>query len=428
VPSSNLEFYGSVWAQEIAHNFARNHVGNSHGEIPPLDLNFPYPHGGIGEPGVAISTEWWNGSPFLIAPGIPSASGMYSHAHDFMSYGMVNNSTGEHTNSWVSPYTYGALFQKFELIAQAQTNAAPKRTEKIVLAGRILKDGRVMLRPSYLVTTDFVSGAGMAGDFSVELVGAGGRTLATHRFDARHIVGSHSLAFSELVPWNADTQVIVIRSKAGVLAKRNVSRHKPWVRIASPRNGEAWGRKATIAWEAGDEDGDTLTFAVFYNDGRDQTWIPIANNVTKPSAVIETELLPGSPRARIRVRVTDGVNTSEAESAGTFVVPEKRPLVAILGPKDGQVLTSEGIVRFIGAAYDPEDGMLPATSLTWTSDREGTLGHGPHVETRALSRGTHVVTLTATDKNGNSASARVNVVVAPERLDTRPSGAKKSSK
>jgi len=73
-------------------------------------------------------------------------------------------------------------------------------------------------------------------------------------------------------------------------------------------------------------------------------------------------------------------------------------------------------VQFVGAAYDPEDGMLPGTSLTWNSDREGLMGHGQHLKMRAMSRGAHVVTLTATDKKGNSASARVNVVIGRDRL------------
>src|SRR5438045_8764108 len=59
---------------------------------------------------------------------------------------------------------------------------------------------------------------------------------------------------------------------------------------------------------------------------------------------------------------------------------------------------------------------LPGTSLTWNSDREGLMGHGQHIKMRAMSRGAHVVTLTATDKKGNSASARVNVAIGRDRL------------
>src|SRR5262249_29173348 len=140
VPSRNFESYGSIWAQEIAHNYGRYHAGNSHNEQPPPDLSFPYPHGSIGEPGLAISTEWWNGAPFVITPGVPASGGPYPHAHDFMSYGAVND-LADHTYSWVSPYTYGALFSSFEVVAQARVAAAPARVEKVVVAGRINMDG-----------------------------------------------------------------------------------------------------------------------------------------------------------------------------------------------------------------------------------------------------------------------------------------------
>jgi hypothetical protein len=417
VPETNYESYGSIWAQEIGHNFDRRHAGNSHNEQPPPDLNFPFPHGGIGEPGLAISTEWWNGSPFLIVPGLPAPG--RPHAHDFMSYGSVNSAGGEHTRSWVSPYTYDALFQSFEDLTQARAVAAPKRTEKLVVVGRINIDGTARLRPFHRVTTEFTSGPGTTGEFSVDLVAAGGQTLLSHRFNPQHLGRAPLLSFSEYVPWKTGTQLIVIKQREVVLAKGIVSAHKPWVRVTSPKKGEIWGAKSTITWEAGDEDNDPLTYTVLYNSGLDQIWLPIANGVTKLSTTVDTTLLPGSTRARVRVRVTDGVNTTESESEGTFTVPEKRPLIAILGSTNGRVLAPGVSAQFVGAAYDPEDGMLPSTSLTWTSDRDGLMGQGRCLAMRPLSRGPHLITLTATDSQGRSVSARVNVIVGLERLPSR---------
>ncbi len=92
---SSLELKGQVWAHELGHNFGRKHA-NEEGGAKNVDKNFPYEHGGIGQPGLAIGTHWWSGSPWLIRPG-----GTSSHAHDFMSYGT--------TRPWVSPYTYDGL-------------------------------------------------------------------------------------------------------------------------------------------------------------------------------------------------------------------------------------------------------------------------------------------------------------------------------
>lgn len=416
VPQTNYESYGSIWAQEIAHNLGRKHVSTDHGENPPSDPNFPVPHGGIAEPGAATITGYWlTQPPSLIDPG--NAAECRGHAHDFMSYGSVNSVSGEHTRSWVSPFTYKALFKSFEDLSLASAVAPPQRMEKLVVAGRIDEKGGITLRPFRRVITEFATGSGRTGEYSVELVDSKGRTLLTYYFDEREDEGGkfHLHSFNEYVPWRNGTQVILIKRGKTVVARRSVSSRKPWVRVLSPKQGQTWGRKATITWEAGDEDKDSLTYTVLYNSGLDSVWLPIASGLTRPSATVDTSLLPGSARARIRVRASDGVNTAEAESQGTFVVADKRPLVTIIGPTNGQVLAPGVSPEFAAAAYDPEDGMLFGTSLKWTSDLDGLVGHGLEPSLRVLSSGEHFITVTATDSQGHSVRARVNVIVTRKR-------------
>ena len=412
VPEANFESYGTIWAQEIAHNFGRLHVSNSHDEQPPTDPNFPYAHGSIGEPGLAIITEWWNDFPlFLINPWSLDPTQPNDHAHDFMSYGSVNNSSGEHTYSWVSPYTYKGLFDSFEDLSQAQMSVLPESMEKLVVVGRINEDGTATLRPFHRITTEFTSSSGTSGDFSVDLIGRHGKILLSYRFTPQHVGGTHFSSFSEFVPWKEGTKIIRIKRNGTVLAKRSVSSHTPWVRVLSPKSDEIWGTEAIIEWEAGDEDNDPLTYTVLYNSGLDQSWLPIANNVTTLSTTVDTTLLPGSPSARIRVRVTDGVNTTDAESEGTFSVPDKPPLVGIFGARNDQVLAPGIDSQLIGAAYDPEDGILVGTSLTWTSDRDGNLGQGHELPLQTLSVGLHVIILTAQDGVGNTSQDSITIEI-----------------
>ena len=400
------EFYGSVWAQEIGHNFGRQHVSTSHGEMPPSDPNFPYDHGGIGEPGLAIGTEGWNGTPFVLNPGLP-ANGS-KHAHDFMSYGMTQD-VADHTFSWVSPFTYTGLARAFQ--TQARTRAPPSQVaaEKLAISGNIDKNGVVTLRPFHRVKTAFARGTGASGDLSVSLLDAAGKMLLTYRFSGQAIENSTSLAFNELVPWSAETKQIVLKREQTILARRAVSANKPTVVVSRPRGGETWGAKATVAWQASDLDNDALTYTVLYNTGADSRWVPIATDVTGLSATVDTALLVGSRQARVRVRATDGVNTTEADS-GTFIVPGHPPMVAILGGADGKQVNRH-TAEFTGAAYDPREGMLPAARLQWTSDRDGALGSGRHIKaTKPLSSGVHVITLTATNAQGLVASKRVTIV------------------
>lgn len=63
-----------------------------------------------------------------------------------------------------------------------------------------------------------------------------------------------------------------------------------------------------------------------------------------------------------------------------------------------------------GYAYDLEDGALAETALRWSSSRDGDLGTGSQVLV-SLSPGEHLITFTATDSDGNAATATVRVYV-----------------
>jgi hypothetical protein len=420
VPEKNFESYGAVWSHELGHNFGREHAGDAHNEEAPQDMDFPYPHGGIGEPGLALTTEWWNASPFLVLPGVPDTG--QQHAHDFMSYGDTND-LADHTHDWVSPYTFKALFQQF-LDLNARSAPASSRMQKLIVGARISKSGKVTLRPFRIVSTTFTSPVVEDGSYSVELQNRDGKVLYSQRLSVSHREGSGSLRLDAFVPWNPETVSIVLKNKEQIIANRVVSTHKPVLRILAPNAGSTWGPKATISWQASEGGKLPLTFIVLYNAGDNDNWLPIASGLKKRSVTIDTSLLPGSHKARIRVRATDGVNTTEADSPGTFIVPAKPPLVAILGLKDGAALPAEH-TTLTGAAYDPQDGMLSATSLKWTSSRDGMLGEGPRIAPRKLSTGPHTITLTATDSLGRTTTKKVNVIVrgnpAPVHKPAAPS-------
>jgi len=399
--AGDAEFYGQIWAHEIGHSLGRRHVG-THNEMPPVDPAFPYPHGGIGEPGLIIGPDGWS----VVDPGNPATGA--PHAHDFMSYG---HQTPEHTKFWVAPFTYRALANIFLPPGLSEARARPPAVEKLVITGYVGADDAAILRPFHVVTTAFATGSGVEGDFSVDLIDGSGRILLTHRFRAIADSQATSLGFNEFVPWKTETRRIVLKRDNTALAERMVSPNKPSVRVTKPERGETWGKTATIAWEAGDRDGDALTFTVLYNSGLDERWVPLATDVTERSISVDTALLVGSTRAGIRVRATDGVNTTEADSGGTFTLPDNPPLVAILGTTSGQGLPQQR-AKFTGAAYDPRDGMLPAARLSWSSDRDGRLGNGPQIETiRPLSGGAHIITLTATNSQGRSANSRMSIMV-----------------
>ena len=70
------------------------------------------------------------------------------------------------------------------------------------------------------------------------------------------------------------------------------------------------------------------------------------------------------------------------------------------------------MIPFIGSAMDAEDGELTGGALVWTSDVDGQIGTGKEFSA-ALSEGTHTVTLTATDSDGNEGTDAITFDVVP---------------
>lgn len=81
--------------------------------------------------------------------------------------------------------------------------------------------------------------------------------------------------------------------------------------------------------------------------------------------------------------------------------------VSIDSPADGANL--EGPTDFTGTALDTEDGDL-SSSIEWSSDLDGDLGTGASVNAD-LSPGTHLITASVVDNDGEQASASITVHV-----------------
>jgi hypothetical protein len=293
-------------------------------------------------------------------------------------------------------------------------SAPPTRAiEKLVAIGQIDSDGTVDLQPFDRVHTAFSSGAGITGEFSIELLGDKNEVLLEHRFDAQKNADGEAKAvgFMEFVPWHKGTTRILLKRNGLIVAERVVSQHAPSVRVLSPNGGEYLGTNTTITWEGSDPDGDPLNYTVLYNTGTDSTWWPIATGVTSNTINVDTSLWPGSAKGRVKVRVTDGVNTAEDLADDTFIVPQKQPMVAILNGEAREKTGLEAPMQLTAFAYDPEDGLLPETSFTWTSDQDGLLEPGRQMKLGSLSPGNHVITLTVTDSQGRTATAQVTKVI-----------------
>ncbi len=140
-------------------------------------------------------------------------------------------------------------------------------------------------------------------------------------------------------------------------------------------------------------------------------WVSDRDGAIGDGATFSTTSL----RAGVHHIIASVADTGNLVGQATLTLTVKRfPVVNILLPQANARYLRTTPITFFATADDAVDGDIGA-SLTWASDKDGALGTGPTI-TANLSVGTHVVTATATNSEGNQASAQVTFLVHVEAL------------
>lgn len=85
--------------------------------------------------------------------------------------------------------------------------------------------------------------------------------------------------------------------------------------------------------------------------------------------------------------------------------------VTITNPSDGDTFERGDTITFSGIAVDSDEGELSGSSLVWTSDKDGQIGTDKSFSRDNLSEGSHLITLTATDSEGNTETDNVLITI-----------------
>lgn len=307
--------------------------------------------------------------------------------------------------SMAAPMASGSA--KPRLLAQANGG-----TEFLVASGNLNHDDQLL---SYTLKRLFLAGGSYdvgVGDYSIELQGPMGEMLFARYFAPASPDQGSSGQFHEIVPFVPGSARILLKHGGSVLSESILSAHPPVITVVTPNGGESLRGTYRVTWDASDPDGDRLTYDVLYSTNGGQSWEGLAVNLTTNSYEWDTDKVPGSVNAVIRVLASDGINTSQDDSDTVFTVASKSPEVAILSPRDQTSLAAERLIIFDGEAYDAEDGSLHDSSLTWSSDKDGEIGTGRKVSSDSLSVGPHIITLAAVDSAGNRGTANISLTVS----------------
>lgn len=200
--------------------------------------------------------------------------------------------------------------------------------EALLMSGTISINGTAILDPFiYLPDAALDILPGLEGDYYLFLLDENGSVLSTSGFEVRFYQTDpdggplDEVPFVYRIEWKEGTKRIELQDKDGsVLASREVSPNKPEIRVLYPNGGEVFAINETIEirWQASDEDGDALTYSLAMSLDSGETWLPIDIDIMDNEYEMSTEALEEGQNYLIKVRATDGVNTSEDVSDGAF--------------------------------------------------------------------------------------------------------------
>lgn len=312
-------------------------------------------------------------------------------------------------------------------VSHDEANAA---SAFLVIGGRVTRDGSGELFPFYEIPASTTSRRQAAatpteGSHTIRFLSATDEVLREIRWRPSFLVtdgARSSLPFTWFVPrldavhrvelsvYDRRVSEFLVHPEVPVLADLNLEGVDPVSRVARD--------EVRVSWSA--QSRATLAHQVFYSRDDGVTWTLLRSLLDTPVAQVVTSRLPGCDACRIRVSSSDGYNSAALVSA-SFVVPNKPPKGGIVSPSGAISRARGGGVLLMGTGHDPEDGQLEDGQLAWFSSRQGELGSGSRLMVRDLSIGTHLITLRATDSEGESVdSAPVRVEILPGGRDPRP--------
>jgi hypothetical protein len=170
-----------------------------------------------------------------------------------------------------------------------------------------------------------------------------------------------------------------------------------------------------VRWKATNPEQLTLSASIDYSRDGGRSWRTIFIGPNTGRAALASFYLIAARHARVRVRVNDGFNESDAVS-GRFTALGAPPQVTIQTVlASGTRVAGDARLQLDGQAFDQRLRALSGRSLKWY-DGPFVLGTGSALSAGPLPAGANHIRLVASDPGGRSATATLTAIVSPVKL------------
>ena len=142
------------------------------------------------------------------------------------------------------------------------------------------------------------------------------------------ITQANSMPILLNVPEIDGTRYIQIQTINGqTFVEREISINDPIVTITHPNGGEQFkaGDTITIEWNGVDQDQNTLGYTIGYSNDNGNNWVPLAFDIKETIFEWNTQDIE-TGEYLVKVIASDGVNTGEDISDGTFQLPKNKQI------------------------------------------------------------------------------------------------------
>jgi hypothetical protein len=403
-------------AHEGAHEFGLSHTAVA---VPVSDCRpaagaaWPYPDSTIQEVGFDVAAR---------KPKLPADN------FDVMGYCTPGR-------AWISPFNYRNMLMELDRGVTRSVRAAQK--PRTVTSVRSAPVAPALATPRFWTISGTITSGILTLDplFDDAAAASTAASAGTHRIEFRNtadaivairpftpvaagttspLVAATSvpLAFSEQVPVLDGVSRIVVSGPYGAILG-SVSLDAPAPTVALASIGPMMTGTRDINW-TGPVSVASVSRLSYSSDGG-ATWAALGEVTGLNTLPVNFDVLPGGSASRLRVSVSNGGSPGTAVS-GLFTVPRKPITTAnIVSPRSGDVFPPRGLVRLAAYAFDPEDRVLDGSAIRWESSAGGLLGTGAVLNLYNLQLGAQLVTMTATDSDGNTQSRSVPITVAGAR-------------